>query len=191
MEDDKKNGTSPVFRNFETIEKKQNVTGSQAVSTGCITDRFIFMYSWNFAKSKFKKMLGKPDPFTMQTFSIIYTVKKSGLFFYTYYAKNNPDVIKANMDVLLHYLLYGGKEKRNPNPLFDSSWYLYQYNDVLQSGMNPLYHYIRFGASEGRDPSPNFSTIGYFEANTDVKKAGTNPLIHYFKFGIFEGRALR
>jgi hypothetical protein len=48
-----------------------------------------------------------------------YLIKKSGLFDKQYYLNNNPDVLKANIDPLLHFLRFGWKEGRNPSKDID------------------------------------------------------------------------
>lgn len=68
----------------------------------------------------------------------------------TWYLKNNSDVDKKRITPALHYLLYGGIEKRDPGPKFSSQWYLETYPDVLLAGHNPLIHYLKFGQKEGR-----------------------------------------
>lgn len=115
-------------------------------------------------------------------------IKKSGLFYYTYYLKNNPDVAKSGMDALVHFIIYGDKKGRAPNPVFDSKWYLDTYSDVADTNLNSLYHYIIIGADEGRNPGPHFSTKDYLHENPVVKEKGMNPLYHYLHYGIVEGR---
>ena len=44
-----------------------------------------------------------------------YLIKKSGLFDKQYYLDNNPDVLKADMNPLWHFLRFGWKEGRNPS----------------------------------------------------------------------------
>lgn len=83
-------------------------------------------------------------------------VKKSNLFDSSYYLYINPDVRRADIDPLNHYLKFGWKEGRNPSNFFDTNFYLQQNQDVKNSGMNPLVHYIRFGRNEGRKPNQNF-----------------------------------
>jgi len=48
-----------------------------------------------------------------------YLIKKSGLFDKQYYLINNPDVLKADIDPLLHFLRFGWKEGRNPSKDID------------------------------------------------------------------------
>ena len=115
-------------------------------------------------------------------------VGASELFDTDWYLQQNPDVPKAGVNPLAHYLRQGAAEGRDPNPLFDSDWYLRQNPDVVKAGVNPLSHYLQQGASEGRNPSLYFSSNRYWQRNPDVAKAGVNPLVHYLHHGIIEGR---
>jgi|GEM_PF-326076 len=79
---------------------------------------------------------------------------KSGLFDNAWYLAKNPDVAQNKVDPLLHFLVYGGFEGRDPCPVFSSNWYLNKYSDVKLDGINPLLHYIKYGKDEGRQISP-------------------------------------
>jgi hypothetical protein len=79
----------------------------------------------------------------------------SGLFDKKFYLEQNPDVAKAGHNPLLHFLLHGAGEGRDPSPLFDLSWYLAAYPDVAAAKINPLLHYFLHGAAEGRRPRPS------------------------------------
>ena len=117
-----------------------------------------------------------------------YIIKKSGLFDERYYLKSYPDVRLGDIDPIIHYIKYGAREGRNPNPYFDTTFYLNRYEDVAKSKINPLLHYIMYGAKEGRWAGPNFNSGFYLLSNPDVKKAGLNPLLHYILHGQYEGR---
>jgi Methyltransferase domain len=115
-------------------------------------------------------------------------VRASGLLDERYYRKHYPDVAWARTSPLLHFLVRGASEGKNPNQLFDVDYYLRRYPDVAHSGANPLIHYLRSGAYEGRDPHPYFDSTFYLEQNPDVREGGLNPLGHYLAPGIAEGR---
>ncbi len=53
-----------------------------------------------------------------------FAIKHSGLFDERYYLLHNPDVRRADVDPLMHFVKYGWKEERNPGPLFDSKYYM-------------------------------------------------------------------
>jgi hypothetical protein len=70
-----------------------------------------------------------------------------------WYLAQNPDVASARIDPLHHYIQFGAREKRNPNPFFDTAWYLDQNPDVARARINPLVHYVRYGKAQGRRPN--------------------------------------
>lgn len=115
-------------------------------------------------------------------------LKESGLFDSQYYIFEYPDVRKAKIDPIAHYILHGEKEERNPSRYFMTKFYLDLYEDVRKSNMNPLYHYIKHGVAEGRNPSREFNTLYYLGNNLDVSESGINPLLHFMKYGESEGR---
>lgn len=47
-----------------------------------------------------------------------------------FYLTQNPDVAGAKLDPLLHFLIYGWKEGRDPNASFSVSYYLKSNPDV-------------------------------------------------------------
>lgn len=81
----------------------------------------------------------------------IHLIRYSGLFDIGWYLEQYPDVAKAGIDPVLHYVRCGAKEGRDPAPWFSTRTYLEAYPDVAASGVNPFYHYIRYGCSEGRE----------------------------------------
>lgn len=81
-------------------------------------------------------------------------IAASGLFDPAYYVADNPDIAAAGVDPLLHYVLYGWREHRNPSTDFSTANYLAADPALAASGLNPLVHYIRYGIAEGRSPKP-------------------------------------
>lgn len=69
-----------------------------------------------------------------------------------YYCARYHDIAEAKVDPARHYYDAGWKEKRNPNPWFDTGWYLEAYPDIAAAGINPLYHFVVAGRTEGRQP---------------------------------------
>ena len=127
-------------------------------------------------------------------------IKNSGFFDMKYYLFAYPDVRKADIDPLDHYLKIGTKEGRNPNPKFNTFFYLEQYIDISEADINPFVHYIINGKKEGRfqnryefdryliEKSNYFDESYYLDAYPDVKNAEIDPLDHYLKVGAKEGR---
>jgi acyl carrier protein len=105
-----------------------------------------------------------------------------------WYLDRNPDVRAAKVDPVSHFLKWGAREGRDPNPLFWTRYYLTQNPGAGDAGCNPLLHYLRWGWREGRDPNPLFDSDWYLHQNEDVAAAGTNPLIHYLRQGAAGGR---
>lgn len=82
-------------------------------------------------------------------------VTNSGLFDEDFYLAANPDVKAAGLEFpLLHYIISGGIEGRQPSAYFDSAWYLKTYPDVRSRNENPLLHYLKYGRGAGRLPRP-------------------------------------
>lgn len=104
-----------------------------------------------------------------------------GLFNLGWYIQQNPDVILQGLNPILHWLVAGWQQGRDPNPLFDINWYLQHNPDVRQAKINPLLHYIQTGASLGRLPHPLFDTRWYLEHNPDAANSHLNPLAHYLR----------
>jgi hypothetical protein len=74
----------------------------------------------------------------------------SGLFEESFYLAEYPDIARAGIDPLVHYLRHGGSEGRRPSRKFDGVSYLAAHSDVSEAGVNPLLHYIQHGVVEGR-----------------------------------------
>lgn len=79
-----------------------------------------------------------------------FIIKRSKLFDHVFYLTENPDVRCADVDPLMHFVLNGWKEGRNPSGSFDTCFYLNANPDVKDANVNPLVHYIRYGRKEGR-----------------------------------------
>jgi len=83
-------------------------------------------------------------------------IAASGLFDAAYYLEQNPDVAGAGWEPILHYVLHGTSEGRNPHPMFDTTYYLEQVPGLAASGSNPLLHFITRGMKEGLRPHPAY-----------------------------------
>ncbi|MFB1504484.1 MAG: rhamnan synthesis F family protein [Thiocapsa sp. C3-sup] len=111
----------------------------------------------------------------------------SGLFDRDWYVEQNADIVLHGNNCVLHWMVAGWKEQRDPNPLFDMHWYLSRYPEIESSGMNPLFHYIEQGATTGFDPNPLFDSAWYLARYPDVAAVGLNPLSHYLNHGTTAG----
>lgn len=96
-----------------------------------------------------------------------------------------------------HYVIYGWREGRVANHLFDEAWYLAEYPDVarlVQRGgfPNGFSHYLLVGEAEDRQPNPFFSPAIYLRVNADVAQEvrdgrARSVFHHLWRRGRFEG----
>ena len=77
-------------------------------------------------------------------------IRKSLFFNSAHYLETNPDVRAAGIDPAFHYLVYGGRERRDPGPFFSTKAYLSRYPDVAEADINALLHYETRGRRENR-----------------------------------------
>ncbi len=75
-----------------------------------------------------------------------------GEFDRDFYLAVYPDIRKAGLDPLEHYVRHGWGEGRDPSTEFSTSYYLSANPDVATAQVNPLAHYVLTGRSEGRPP---------------------------------------
>lgn len=92
---------------------------------------------------------------------IIRELRDSGHFSPEFYLGAYGDLDGYQGDLLRHFVRYGGREGRSPNPYFNSRWYLNSNLSVKRKGINPLYHYLTVGAGEGLWPSPDYGPSEY------------------------------
>lgn len=76
-------------------------------------------------------------------------IEQSGLFCADWYLHRYPDVRKAGVDPLRHYLDHGAAEGRDPGPAFNTLHYLAQLTQGVGSSSSPLSHYLTVGAGLG------------------------------------------
>ena len=95
---------------------------------------------------------------------------KSGLFDRKWYKQSYPDVAASHFEPVVHYILYGAYEGRDPCSVFDTSYYLENNDDVREWGGNPLLHYIDHGEGEFRWPNPRFDPAAYLKANPQARR---------------------
>lgn len=77
-------------------------------------------------------------------------ILRSGLFDRSYYLLTYPDVRRADVDPIWHFVRSGWQEGRDPSRDFNTTFYLNNNPDVKQQSLNPLIHFILFGKKEGR-----------------------------------------
>jgi GT2 family glycosyltransferase len=119
---------------------------------------------------------------------LIDLIRGSGLFDVGRYLSSDPAIEAARTDPILHYVMHGWHERRDPNLLFSVAWYLRANPDVASAGVEPLSHYLLRGSAEGREPHPLFQGRWYLERYPDVARARVNPLVHFVSHGAAERR---
>lgn len=67
-----------------------------------------------------------------------------------WYLSVNPDVARARVDPVEHFLSHGWQEGRDPHPRFSTREYLNNYPDIARAGVNPFVHFLQAGRAEGR-----------------------------------------
>jgi hypothetical protein len=106
----------------------------------------------------------RPPTLSLVNSKDLEAIRNSVFFDAGRYLEANPDVRAAGMDAALHYLLHGGREGRDPGPLFSTEAYLARRPDVAAAGVNALLHYETHGRREDRhalrNPIPNSPTAG-------------------------------
>ncbi|WOO39444.1 hypothetical protein [Rubellicoccus peritrichatus] len=86
----------------------------------------------------------KPNP--------IQQVAQSLLFDEAFYMQKQEVSSGKPMLPAKHYVEYGGAQRLDPHPWFDTQYYLSQVGDVE----SPLIHYLESGMSKGISPHPSF-----------------------------------
>jgi hypothetical protein len=96
---------------------------------------------------------------------------------------NSPDLRTARLAPLVHYLLAGAYEGRDPHPLFDQAWYGREnHQELAATGLSSLEHYVRAGAGRGSSPHPLFDFAHYLSQDPALGP-GEDPLSHYLREG--------
>ncbi len=81
-------------------------------------------------------------------------IVRSGLFDADWYLKTYPDIAASGDNPMMHYILHGGYEGRDPGPNFSSSGYAFKYLKNYPEIINPLAHYILKGEQQGKQALP-------------------------------------
>jgi len=73
---------------------------------------------------------------------IFITINISGLFDKKWYLEEYRDVKITGLDPIIHFIVAGVYEGKNPNKFFDCSFYLFKNPSCLKKNINPLFHFI-------------------------------------------------
>ncbi len=79
-----------------------------------------------------------------------------------FYTDAYPDVVADGAEPFEHYVRFGLRERRAPNPWFDAGFYLRSDQELDAGGADPLLHYVLLGQAEGRaarDASPDLHAV--------------------------------
>ena len=111
------------------------------------------------------------------------TIAASRLFDEAFYLGRNPDVAASGVPALLHYVMAGAAEGRDPHPLFSTPFYVSQVPGLDVRDRNPLHHYLTQGWRAGYAPHPLFDPQHYLAQHEDAAAADVDPLTHYLAHG--------
>ncbi|WP_342148907.1 glycosyltransferase family 2 protein [Methylorubrum sp. SB2] len=70
-----------------------------------------------------------------------------------YYRERNADIRHSGVDPVRHFLDFGVREDRDPNPHFSVRFYRAQYRHEIGRGVNPFFHYLAVGRDRGFKPN--------------------------------------
>jgi hypothetical protein len=90
-----------------------------------------------------------PSRRRLRPYSTHRKLRGSPLFDAEYYLAQHPDVRSAGFDPLMHYILYGAAEGRDPSASFSTRAYLVEHPDLLQRGVNPLLDFATGAVTDG------------------------------------------
>lgn len=122
----------------------------------------------------------------------------ASVFDWDFYYDNNPDVVKAGVDLPTHWKDHGFKEGRQGSPEFSATFYRARYLDVQQRcGAADLdcvlQHWLDEGIEEGRQGSAQVAVFSYLQRYPDLQSAFgkdnyPDALDHWLNSGEAEGR---
>jgi hypothetical protein len=111
------------------------------------------------------------------------TIAASRLFDEEFYLRRNPDVAASRVPAVIHYVLVGASEGRDPHPLFSTAFYVEQARGLDPRERNPLHHYLTYGWRAGYATHPMFDPIHYVAQYDDAAAVDGDPLTHYLEHG--------
>ncbi len=95
--------------------------------------------------SQMGSWLVRPTPTHLGWVRAYFSLRRSGEFDYRYYAHRYPEVVRARMNPLMHYIEHGAAEGRDPSARFSTAAYLARRPDLDPRRRNPLYEARRRG----------------------------------------------
>jgi hypothetical protein len=105
-----------------------------------------------------------------------------------WYLARNPDVLRAGIDPLAHYLRYGEAEGRYPSPWFNPAWYRAAYD--IPQGQCVLEHFLLWRATGRFLPCAALYLVPHSPPWSEDIATGTDPFDHYLTATIVPEREL-
>lgn len=130
-------------------------------------------------------MEGAPDIHTPARQAL--TILKLGLFDEDYYLSTYPEVSSAGIKPLLHYVHFGDREGRWPNPIFNPAFYRAYFDADGLHSVCALYHYAVLGEAMGMKASNAFDPSRYLSSNVELRPWLDRPLTHFLHLGRANG----
>ncbi len=94
-----------------------------------------------------------------------------------WYNRRNPDVVRAGIDPLAHYLRYGEAEGRRPSPWFNPMWYRMVYD--VPADVSSLRHFLTRRTTGHFLPCAELYLVPHSAPWRADIAAGTDPFDHY------------
>ena len=104
-------------------------------------------------------------------------IRASGLFDPDSYG-GIDEANAAGLDPVIHYIIAGEREGRQPSSKFDPLYYAERYTDVGVADVGLLLHYISDGQREGRKPIPAAARMSYPENILESKRKTVLLIVH-------------
>lgn len=98
-----------------------------------------------------------------------------------YYLDRNPDVRRAGIPPLEHYLRYGWCEGRAPNPKFDDGFYRAEAGLDTDRPVSALAHFLVVGQREGIAPARDVDLVSWRQRNPEVDIARVGCYGHFLR----------
>lgn len=152
-----------------------------------------FKSAGNFVKGAFgQKKKKRNPPKTPPMFA-------GSVFDWDYYYDTNPELVKADVDLIEHWRSTGWGEGRRGSLEFSPSWYMWTYPDAYDAAYKRgrdglVQNWLDVGIPQGRQGSPDFSIKAYLARSPDLQKlygaTGYDKAFdHWLEWGKAEGRS--
>ncbi len=125
-----------------------------AAPPGASSSRHRSAYGWWALARSFPRWLRSPGIREgLRFWREAREIDRSGAFDVGYYLCQNPEVARAGVDPLFHWVAVGARDGRDPSPAFQTASYLARHPELAASRENPLLHHLRSAGRDQCDPS--------------------------------------